>query len=149
DEAALVSSAEALGEAELAAWLLPFEWVEPAAERVRETGSSVLVLSQAQQRERLDETFAREAPELLAAPERRARFAGRLEETAYLLARRGRTAAARRAWAAAIAARDGRPITEIPLLLELARRSLALALEAGAERAREEARSSLVVTPAQ
>jgi hypothetical protein len=149
DESALAHSATALAEPELTAWLLPFEWVETAAAQVREKVESVLVVSPTQERERREEALARAVDDLFADPARRERFAGRLEETAYLLARRGSGAAARSAVAAAIAARGGRPIAEIPLLAELARRSVALALEAGEERAREEARSSLVVTPAQ
>ena len=150
DASALADSAAALAEPELAAWLLPYEWAEPAAAQVRDAGQSVLVVSPVHERERVEEALARAAGDLFAAAERRERFANRLEETAYLLARRGATRGARGALAAAIAARSPeRPIAEIPLLAELARRSLGLALEAGEQRAREEAQSSLVVTPAQ
>lgn len=151
DESALAESARALEEPELRAWLLPFDWVEAAAARVREAGSSSLVvLSPAQQRERLAEAFSKEALSLLEDEARRARFAARLEETAYLLARRGRRETARNALAAAIATRGGRSITEVPLLAELARRSLGLALETQEEQRREAAApSGLVLTPAQ
>lgn len=150
DESALAESARALEEPELRAWLLPFEWVEAAAARVREAGSSLVVLTPTQQRERLAESFSKETLALFEDQARRARFATRLEETAYLLARRGRRATARNALAAAIAARGTRAITEVPLLAELARRSLGLALETQEEQGRKAAApSGLVVTPAQ
>jgi hypothetical protein len=150
DTTALADSAAALAEPELAAWLLPYEWVEPAASGVREAAQSVLVVSPTQERERFEAAFTRAVGDLFDDPARRERFATRFEETAYLLARRGAAAPARGVLAAAIAARSPeRSTAEIPLLAELTRRSLGLALEAGERRAREEARSSLVVTPAQ
>jgi hypothetical protein len=148
DENALADSA-ALGEPELAAWLLPFEWIEPAMQTIREATKSLVVTSPVHERERLEGAFARAVDELFEDPARRARFANRLEETAYLLAKRGAVGPARSLLAAALAARTERPIAEIPLLAELARRSLGFALEASEKREQEEARSSLVVTPAQ
>lgn len=149
DDTALAGSAKALAEPELAAWLLPFEWVEPAMQEIRDASQSLVVTSPAHERERVESAFARATDGLFAEQVRRDRFASRLEETAYLLAKRGALEPAQGALAAALAARTERPIAEIPLLAELARRSLGFALEASERRAQEEARSSLVVTPAQ
>ena len=116
---------------------------------IRDATKSLVVTSPAHERERLDAAFARALDGLFEEPDRRTRFAKRLEETAYLLAKRGALEPARSALAAALAARTERPIAEIPLLAELGRRSLGFALEASEKREQEESRSSLVVTPAQ
>ncbi len=149
DLAALTSSAQALEEPELASWILPRNWVEAAAETLAKEPPSLVVLPPAQEQERKRQALARAAREMIDEPERRDRLARRLEDTAYLLARKGTLEPARRALAAAIALRDGRAIGEIPLATALAERSLALLLSAREEGAREAARSSLVVTPAQ
>lgn len=149
DVAALRASAVALREKELAGWLLPREWIEPALAAIEDTQTSVLVVSPQQREERLRSSLERAAQEVFDADGRRELFAARLDESAYLLARRGRADLARGLVAAAEAARAGRPLSDIPVLAEIAARSLALALELRTQRAQEEARSSLIVTPAQ
>ncbi|HEY8514446.1 MAG TPA: hypothetical protein VIS07_02920 [Candidatus Binatia bacterium] len=149
DPNALKESLAALREKELGGWLLPRDWVEPALTRIEDAQTSVLVISPQQREERLRAELERATQEVLDDAERRALFAERLDESAYLLARRGRMDLARALVAAAEAARAGRPIAEIPVLAEIARRSLVLALEIKAQRAQEQAQSSLIVTPAQ
>jgi len=149
DESALAGSTQALAEPETGGWLLPLGWLEKALDSFSEADSSLVVVSPALKEERLRESFEGAVATILDAPDRRERFADRLEETAYLLARRGAEAAARGTLAAALAARAGRPITEIPILADVTRRSLALAFEARAERQAEAAKSSLVMTPQQ
>jgi hypothetical protein len=149
DPAALAASAEALREPETAGWVLPYPWLEAALEEVSAARSSLVVISPVQQEERVREAAEKAMEALFEPAERRALFASRFEETAYLLAKRGRGPIARAALAAAIATRAGRRIAEVPLLAEIARRSLALAFEAQAAKAKEEAQSSLIVTPAQ
>jgi hypothetical protein len=149
DERALADSAAALAEKELGGWLLPRDWVEPALGAIEDAQTSVIVVSPQQREERLRTALQGAANDLFATDGRRALFADRLDETAYLLARRGRLDLARALVAAAEATRGGRPIVEIPVLAQIAARSLGLALELKAEQAREESRSSLVVTPAQ
>jgi len=149
DPAALEASARALAERELGGWLLPRDWVEPALQGIEDAQSSVVIVSPQQREERLREALLRAAEDAFALEERRALFAARLEESAYLLARRGEDGLARALVAATDAIRAGRPVAEIPVLAQLAARSFALALELRARQSREESRSSLVVTPQQ
>lgn len=149
DAAALTSSAKALEEPEISSWILPRPWLEAAAEELSSEPPSLVVLPPAQERERRAQRLARVSGEMIAPAERRERIARRLEDTAHLLAERAALEPARRTLAAAIALRTGRPVEEIPLVAALAERSLALLLAAREEGAREAARSSLVVTPAQ
>lgn len=149
DPAALEASARVLAERELGGWLLPRDWVEPALQVIEDAQSSVVIVSPQQHEERLREALLRAAEDVFAADERRALFAARFEESAYLLARRGADAAARALVAATDAIRAGRPVAQIPVLAQLAARSFALALELRARQSREEAKSSLVVTPQQ
>lgn len=149
DPAALAASGAVLAEKELAGWLLPAEWIDAVLGAITDAQTSVLVISPQQRDERLRAAVEGAAEEVFAPAERRETFASRLEETAYLLARRGRLDAARALVAAAGAARGGRAIAEIPVLAQLAIRSIGLRLEREAEQAREESRSSLIMTPAQ
>lgn len=149
DADALAASARALAEKELAGWLLPRDWIEPALAAIDEAQSSVLIVSPQQREERVHAAVENAAEQALAPPERRERFAARFDETAYLLARRGKLDVARSLVAAAEATRAGRPVREVPILEQLAARSLALAAQLRAEQARDEARSSLIVTPQQ
>jgi len=149
DAAALDASASALLQRELGGWLLPRDWVEPSLQGVEDAQSSLVIVSPQQQEERLRDALLRAAEDAFAPEGRRALFAARLDESAYLLARRGETSLARALVAAAEAARGGRPIAEIPVLAQLAARSFAIALELRARKSREESSSSLVVTPQQ
>jgi len=148
-DAALAASAGALSEKELAGWLLPRDWIEPALRDVDDAQESVVIVSPQQREERLREALVRAAQDVFAAPGRRELFAARLEETAYLVARRGRLDIALALVAATEAARAGRPIGEVPVLAQIATRSFALALELRAEKTRDESRSSLIMTPQQ
>lgn len=149
DETALSSSAELLGEPEVGPWLLPLPWMQETLEKLGDADSSLVVVSPAAKEERMREAFDGAVDELLHEEARRVRFADRLEESAFLLSARGADAHARSALAAAIATRDGKPISEIPVLAEITRRSLALGLRARESKQQEEEQSSLVVTPQQ
>jgi len=149
DDGALAQSSAALGERELAGWLLPRDWVEPVLAGIEEAQDSLVIVSPQQREERARAALARAAEDVFAAPERRELFATRLEETAYLVARRGQLDLARALVAASAAARAGRKIAEVPILAQLAARSFGLAFEIRAEKARDESRSSLIVTPQQ
>lgn len=149
DAGALAASAQALAEKELGGWLLPRDWLEPALAALDDTQSSLVIVSPQQREERAREKLQHAVDEVFAAAERRALFAARFDESAYLLARRGRQEVARALVAAAEAARAGRPVGEIPVLAQIAARSLGLAAELRAEQKRDEQRSSLIVTPQQ
>lgn len=149
DETALSVSAELLGEPEVGTWLLPLPWMQDTLEKLGEADSSLVVVSPAAKEERMREALEGAVGEILDSPERRTRFADRLEESAFLLATRGADGHAKSALAAAIAAREGKAISEIPVLAEITRRSLALGLRARESKKQEEEKSSLVVTPQQ
>jgi hypothetical protein len=149
DDQALALSASALGERELAGWLLPREWVDDALPAIEEAQGSLVIVSPQQREERSRTALERAVEDALAAPERRELFAARLEETAYLLARRGQIDLARALVAATDATRAGRKIVDVPVLAQIAARSFGLAFELRAEKARDESRSSLIVTPQQ
>lgn len=149
DDGALASSSELLGEPEVGSWVLPLSWLEPTLEKLGDAQSSLVVVSPTSQEERMRETIEEATGTILDAAERRTRFADRLEESAFLLARRGTDARARSALAASIATREGKSIADIPVLAEITRRSVALAMQARASKQVEEEKSSLVVTPQQ
>jgi len=149
DEAALAESADLLREPEIGTWVLPLPWLEAALEKLENVRSSVLIVSPAAQEERLREAMEESTDLLLDPEDRRTRFADRLEESAFLLHARGARARARSALAAAGAARAGRRISDIPVLAEITRRSLALAMQARAAEQAEQEKTALVVTPQQ
>ena len=151
DETALADSATLLAEGEVGGWLLPLPWLEETLATLSETQDSVVMVSPAAREERLQEMMQEAVSNLLDPPERRSRFAQRLEESAFLLASRKAEDAARQALAAAMAAQEGKPITQIPVLAEITRRSLTLALQAQASKQAETQADpgSLVVTPQQ
>src|SRR5690606_7162544 len=127
-------------------WLLPRSWVEPALGALDEAKDSVVIVSPQQQEERARDAVQRATEEVFAPPERRALFADRFDETAYLLARRGQLDVARTLVAAAEATRGGRPVGDIPVLAQITAASLAIAAQIRARQAHEEKSSSLVVT---
>lgn len=149
DASALADSVRALGEREVGGWLLPRSWVEPALGALDEAKDSVVIVSPQQQEERARDAVQRATEEVFAPPERRALFADRFDETAYLLARRGQLDVARTLVAAAEATRGGRPVGDIPVLAQITAASLAIAAQIRARQAHEEKSSSLVVTPQQ
>lgn len=149
DDDALAASTELLQQKEVGTWLLPLPWMTDALEKVAESESSVVVLSPGAKEERTREALDGAVEEILDPADRRKRFHLRLEESAYLLAKRDAEPLARSALAASIATAEGRPISEIPVLAEITRRSLALAVQHRASKQAEEQKSSLVVTPDQ
>lgn len=149
DRDALLGSPELRREKEGPAWLVPFAWLETAVESVASARESVVVVSPAQQEERVREAFERAIEQVLAEPGRRELFARRFAEAAWVAARRGRRERARALDACALAIEAGLAVASIPPLADLVRMSLAFAVEARARRAEEQGRSSLVVTPAQ
>jgi hypothetical protein len=146
---ALVQSPAVRHEGQGPGWLVPFEWLEAAADTVAAARESLVVVSPAQQEERVRTALENAREEIFTVPERRALFARRFSESAWIAARRGQESRARSLWACALALEAGRPVSSIPAVDEMTRLSLAFALEARAKRASEESRSSLIVTPAQ
>lgn len=147
DPAALADSVRALAEREVGGWLLPRSWVEPALGALDEVQSSVLLVSPQQQEERARSAVQRASEDVFGPTERRALFAARFDETAYLLARRGQLDVARALVAAAEATRGGRPVAEIPILAQITAASLAIAAQLRARQARDGKSGSRIVTP--
>jgi len=145
DAAALVASAGALvGEPELAAWWPAPEALVPYLEELNAVRESPIVLSEAQQGERLRSVLAR-AAEALYPP---AVLARRLVGTAYVLAETGRREPARQALATA-AALDANPTgaADLPFVATLVQQRLGRLFAAQMARQQDERRSSLLVTP--
>ncbi len=149
DPEALARSATVLDAPEARAWLLPPTWLESTLDAVGRARQSLLVVSPAQQNERVGAALESGVATILDPPERRDRLAKRLEDTAWLMASRDALDLAQAAVAAAGAARAGRPIADIPALAELTRQSLLLALRGRVQDETEASASSLVLTPAQ
>ncbi len=146
---ALARSGSLLEEPEARGWLLPPAWLESTLDEVGQARQSLLVVSPAQQSERVGTALEGGVATILDPPERRSRLAQRLEDTAWLVAHRDAPDLARAALAAAVATRAGRPIAEIPALADLTRRSLGLALRGRVQDESEASASSLVLTPGQ
>lgn len=105
-------------------WLLPAGELRPYVLRLEEAETSGLLLSRQQRQERLLDIFGRAARDLFDARRRRA-WQRRLEESAYVLVRRGRLEEARIALAAAIDfAGEPGELRQNPLALGLVSRSL-------------------------
>ncbi len=134
-------AAELVAAGELGPWPAPIPVLRKAAEALQEGVKSRLIVSGAQRRDR-GEAALRGAIELVFDPGRAARTAARLEETAYIVWKRGRADDARACLAAAGGLREG-PVGDEPV----ARALLEAALGPVLEKLREEEASSLIVKP--
>jgi hypothetical protein len=139
-------SPELLQEPELGGWIIAQEELKPYLEEVAEIRESPLVLNKYQQEERINAVVGR-AVEQLFAGERGALMRRRLEDTAYYLARTGRTNAARWAASAAARIRDGEALGRIPFFIQYLMRSMGLALSE--QQAQTEQQPRLIMTPAE
>lgn len=145
DAAALVAAgATLLREPELAAWWPAPELLLPYLEELNTVRESPIVLSEAQQGERLHSVLVRAGEVFYPAPV----LARRLVGTAYVLAETGRRDAARHALATA-AALDANPAgaADLPFVATLVQQRLGRLFAAQMARQQDERRSSLVVTP--
>ena len=134
-------AAELVAAGELGPWPAPVPVLRKAAELLQEGLKSRLIVSGAQRRDR-GEAALKEAIVLVFDPGRSERTAARLEETAYILWKRGREDDARACLAAASGLREG-PAADQPV----ARALLEAALGPVIEKLREEEKSSLIVKP--
>jgi hypothetical protein len=142
--ALVAAAAQLLEEPPFAGWAPPRDAAAPFVEAIAAVRDSPLVLSEVQQRERV-RAVLRDAARALYPAEPTAR---RLEGSAYVLAERGRAAAARTALALAALLR-ARPeeAWESPFLSGLVERALGSLLSADIARRSEERRGALVATP--
>ncbi len=125
-------------------WLLPAEEVRPYVLEIEGAETSGLVLSREQRQERLLAIFQKAARELFDERRRRA-WRRRLEESAFVLARRGKREEAGMALAAALdLGREPSELRVSPLALALVGRSLAPLLAEAAGQREEE---SLIIKP--
>jgi hypothetical protein len=132
-------AAELVAAGELGPWPAPVPVLRKVAEDLQEALKSRLIVSGAQRRDR-SEAALQEAIALVFDPVRTERTAARLEETAYILWKRGREDDARACLAAARGLREG-PAVDQPV----ARALLEAALGPVLEKLREEEKSSLIV----
>jgi hypothetical protein len=144
---AAAGGAALLDEPELATWLLGRDLLAPYLAEIADARESPLLLSRAQQEDRVRGIVTR-ALHTLFAGAAGATFRRRLEETAYYLWATGRREPARTAAATAAALATSRRGGEgIPFCEELVRRSLAALASDDAARARGEAEGSVIVRP--
>jgi hypothetical protein len=139
-------SPELLQEPELGGWIVAQEELKSYLDEIAEIRQSPLVLNKYQQEERVNAVVVRAVEQLLAA-ERSALMRRRLEDTAYYLARTGRTNAARWAASAAARIRDGEALGRIPFFVQYLMRSMGLALSE--QQAQTEQQPRLIMTPAE
>jgi hypothetical protein len=145
-ERLVARSAELLEQPEFRSWWPPPDAAQPFVGEIASLRNSPLVLSEAQQTERLRHVLE-QAAAAFYPPERVAR---RLDAMAYVLAETGRAEAAQQALAVATAVRQRpRDAASVPLIRTLTQRGLGLLLAAEQSRAEEERRGSLVLTPAE
>jgi hypothetical protein len=124
-------------------WHLPLDDVQPYVLQLEEAETSGLVLSQEQRQERFSDIIRKAVRELFDAPRRRA-WRRRLEESAYVLARKGKTDEARLALAAALDFERGTDeLRENPIALAVVSRSMAAVLKDVQSREEE----SLIIKP--
>ncbi len=126
-------------------WFLEEEEARKYVGLVQEASASPLVLAPYQKEGRMVDIYGQAIQELFP-PERRGRYRRRLEETAYLLWKKGQENEARICLAGALALEEeSRILTPHPFLLELVKRSLNALLREEEEKKKED--SSLVVKP--
>jgi hypothetical protein len=145
-EIASGSSAELLQEQEIAEWRLDPEALKPFLEEVNQVRNSPLVLNRFQQEERIG-NIAQRALTILTSGDSARRIRRRLEDTAWLLLKRGRRSQA--GWAAAAAdqlRRNDDPKQNV-FLNAFVRANLGAALNEQQEQEQQEPR--LIMTPAE
>jgi hypothetical protein len=141
DSAYLEASAQLVEEPEVGAWIFDFHALRPFAEQARQTDSSLVVVRETAQQERMERIEA-EAIRTIFTDEVRHGFKRRLEETAHIFWITDRQRAARLAVAAALALEQpivsssiivrvdrGPSQVQHPLIRELLRRSIGIANE--------------------
>jgi hypothetical protein len=149
DENLLATSTQLFEQPELQRWLLSHEQARRYIEQIAQVQESPLVLNRYQQQDRLQEVIDKAIVEVFSG-ENQAAYVRRLEETAFYLAACERIEAAKRALAVALALkRSEQGGKRIPFCEELVRQSIALHYQEERQQEQEEARSSLIMTPAQ
>jgi hypothetical protein len=139
-------SVELLKEPELGGWVIAQADLKPYLDEIAEIRQSPLVLNKYQQEERVNAVVAKAAEQFFAG-EPGVLMRRRLEDTAYYLARTGRTHAARWAASAAARIRDGETLGRIPLFVQYVMRSMGLALSE--QQGQTEQQPRLIMTPAE
>jgi hypothetical protein len=139
-------SVDLLKEPELEGWIIDQTELQPYLKEAEEIRQSPLVLNQYQQQERINAVVGR-ALDQLFDEERGVLMRRRLEDTAYYLARTGRTQAARWAAAAAARIRDGETLSRVPFFVQYVMRSMGMALSQ--QQTESERQPRLIMTPAE
>ena len=137
-------SSALLSEPELRTWWPRPDEAAPVLAEIRAIRESPLVVSEAQQAERLKEVVTRATRTLYPSPV----VARRLQATAYVFAETNRLDAARRALAVAATLLEN-PEADVPVLQALAFQGIGAQLAAIETEQREERSGALVLTPAE
>ncbi len=149
DRALEADSLNLLTEPEMRTWFLPHERLAPYLEEAEKVRNSLVVLPEAQQKERLrmvDEQALRE----IFGGAMQASWVRRLENMAYYFHKTGHASAARRALAAALALDASKDAgVGVAFCEALVGSGLAYWQEVAAQQAAEQSRGQLVMTPEQ
>jgi hypothetical protein len=149
DPKLLEESATLLDEKELRTWFLDHDTAHKYLDQLAEVRDSPIVLSEAQQGERLSEIVAHAVEEIYGG-DLRPSWQRRLEEMAYFFHATGRPEQARKALAAGLAVgsreHGGRGV---PLFEQICRTSILAYWQLEERKQEEQSQSSLVITPQQ
>lgn len=131
---------------EIGAWRLPEAVVKPYVEEIRRVGESLIVVSPAQQQERVGQTMERALDELFGG-EHGARMRRRFEDAAYYLLKTGRRREAALAASAARMIRDRAELRRNAFFQSFTRNQLGARV--AEEREQQRAEPRLIMTPAE
>lgn len=149
DRALEADSLNLLTEPELRTWFLPHERLAPYLDEAEKVKNSLVVLPEAQQKDRL-RMVEEQAQRDIFGGDMQASWVRRLEHMAYYFHASGRALAARRALAAALALDASKDAGNgVSFCEALVGSGLAYWQEVTAQRAAEQSRGQLVMTPEQ
>jgi hypothetical protein len=139
-------SVDLMQEPEVAGFKFPADLLKPYIDEASGLKQSVIVLSQAQQQERVINVVERALSELITG-DNASRLRRHLEDTAYIFARTGKREQARSTAAAAAKIRDGVELKRFAFFQNFMRAQLGALLAERQEEERQETR--LIMTPAE
>jgi len=139
-------SVDLMQEPEVAGFKFPADLLKPYIDEASGLKQSVIVLSQAQQQERVINVVERALAELITG-DNASRLRRHLEDTAYIFARTGKRDQARSTAAAAAKIRDGVELKSFAFFQNFMRAQLGALLAERQEEERQETR--LIMTPAE
>jgi hypothetical protein len=147
DSALLAESMGVLEENELRTWFFPAADIAPYLDEIAQAQTSIVVLSEQQQRERVEQILVRAVEEIFGG-NRRESWRRRLLDLAWVFHATQRPERARQTLANALALEDAsRGASGVPICEGLLRLSIGAHVRAAAEQEEQRKRESLIVTP--